>query len=92
MTVTISSLISTCPAPVSTSEGVSNSLIWFNLVHVFACKATDTVMPTRFRVADDSAMYADDTVLATTDYDTLNNRLMHIKFQLQAIKDYLDNQ
>ena len=88
--ITITQLINTCPAPVSTAEGVTNSLTWFDLVYVVCNEETDTNIPTRFRVGNDSAKYADETRLLTTEYEELNNKLMHIKCQLNAINNYLN--
>lgn len=88
--ITITQLINTCPAPVSTAEEVTNSLTWFDLVYVFCNEETDTTIPTRFRVGNDSAKYADETRLMTTEYNELNNKLMHIKCQLNAILNYLN--
>lgn len=87
--MTIQTLISTCPAPVSTAEGVSTAIEWLYLVYVFCIESTDANVPTRLTVADKASYYYTETVLMTTEYNTLNNRLMHIKFALDAIKTYL---
>ena len=88
--MTIQTLISTCPAPVSTAEGVTNALEWFYLVYVFCMESTDANVPTRLTVADKASFYYTETALATTEYNPLNNRLMHIKVALDAIKTYLN--
>ena len=87
--MTIQTLISTCPVPVSTAEGVSRALEWLYLVYVFCMESTDTSVPTRLTVADKASYYYTETVLMTTEYNALNNRLMHIKLALDAIKSYL---
>lgn len=83
--VTISTLISTCPAPISTAEGVTNALYWFDLVKAFALNSTDTNLPNRMPLIRDCNYYASEVVINTTEYNPINNNLMHIKSGLQAI-------
>lgn len=83
--MTISQIISTCPAPVSTSAGVTTALEWLAITEAFALAAESVDLPNRHTIINLSEIYFSDTKVATTEYDKLNNALMHIKTLYEAI-------
>lgn len=86
--MTISELITmynnTVNPPVSTTEGVSQAIRWFNIVEVFALENPEEVPNgnTLIFACEESARNAD---INSTDYDKLNNDLVHVHAMLYAI-------
>lgn len=70
--------------PVSTAEGVSNAIRWFNIVEVFALENPEEVPNgnTVIFACEESARNAN---IYETDYDKLNNDLVHVHAMLYAI-------
>ena len=83
--MTIQQVISTCPAPVSTAEGVSQAITWLNVARVFADVATDAEVPNRADISIRAQKYPDATAVASTDYTSLNNKLYHVKQMYQGV-------
>ena len=83
--VTPTSLINACPAPVSTAEGVTQGIYWFELTSAFCIVSSDSDVPNRLPMRNKCDAFSADTKVKTTDYDSLNNNLMHIKGMLQAV-------
>lgn len=81
----IQQVISTCPAPVSTAEGVSTAITWFNVARVFADVAKESDVPNKIDISARAQSYADNTDVGSTDYTRLNNRLYHIKQMYQGV-------
>lgn len=84
-TVTISSLISSCPAPVSTAEGASSALKWFNIVNVFTIEHDATEMPNKTSIIEMCERFIRELPYDTTDYVKLNQNLMWVKWALDGI-------
>lgn len=84
MAVTVSSLVSTCPAPVSDAAGVTNGLTWLALVHDFALSVDNRTLENRHTVINYSIIYFNAIKVKDTDFDLINNDLMHIKLLLTA--------
>ena len=70
--------------PVSTAEGVSQSIRWFNIVEVYALEHPEEVPNgnTVIFACEESARNAD---IHDTNYDKLNNDLVHVQAMLYAI-------
>lgn len=70
--------------PVSTTEGVSLAIRWFNVVEVFALEHPEEVPNgnTVIFACEESARNAD---IYSTNYDSLNNDLVHVHAMLLAI-------
>lgn len=84
MAVTVSTLVSSCPAPVSDAAGVTNALTWLALVHDFALSTDNRTLQNRHTVINYSIIYFNQIKIADTDYALINNELMHIKLLLTA--------
>lgn len=86
--MTISELITmynnTVNPPVSTAEGISQAIRWFNIVEVFALENPEEVPNgnTLIFACEESARNAD---INSTNYDKLNNDLVHVHAMLYAI-------
>lgn len=88
--MTLQALVNACPAPVSSAEGVSNAMKWFEIVSVFAIEhsndPTDTdYMPNAMYVRNLCEVNARNTILMSTDYNSINNNLMHVKVACDAV-------
>lgn len=70
--------------PVSTAEGVSQAIRWFNIVEVFALENPEEV-PNGNTVIFACEESARNTNIYSTDYDKLNNDLVHVHAMLYAI-------
>ena len=70
--------------PVSTAEGVSQAIRWFNIVEVFALENPDEVPNgnTVIFACEESARNAS---IHDTNYDRLNDDLVHVHAMLYAI-------
>lgn len=85
MAVTVTSLISTCPAPVANATGVQNGVTWLALAAAFA-NDNMTISQHDFQPIKSRAYtYFDLIKLSTNDYVDVNNKLMHVKDMLSAI-------
>lgn len=86
--MTISQLLAmynnTVNPPISTAEGVSQAIRWFNIVEVFALENPEEVPNgnTLIFACEESARNAD---INSTNYDKLNNDLIHVHAMLYAI-------
>lgn len=85
MAVTVASLISTCPAPVSNATGVQNGVTWLALTAAFANDQMTTAKHDFQPIKSRSYTYFDLIKLSTTDYTDVNNKLYHVKDMLSAI-------
>lgn len=85
MAVTVTTLISTCPAPVADATGVSNGLVWLALSAAFANDQMTTAQHDFQPIKSRAYTYFDLIKLSSTDYVDINNKLMHIKDMLSAI-------
>lgn len=70
--------------PVSTAEGVSQAIRWFNIVEVFALENPEEVPNgnTVIFACEEASRNAD---IHETNYDRLNNDLVHVHAMLYAI-------
>ena len=82
--MTIATIISTCPAPVSDAAGVTTALEWMAVCEAFALEADTKDLAARHTIINLSEIYFSNIQLATTDYATLNNYLMHLKTLYEA--------
>lgn len=71
-------------APVSTAEGVSNAINWFNTVEVFCLENPEDV-PNGNTIIFYCEECARNTKVADTDYTKVNNYLFHVYSMLYAI-------
>lgn len=85
MAVTVTSLISTCPAPVADAVGVSSGLVWLALSAAFANDQMTTAQHDFQPIKSRAYTYFDLIKLSTNDYTDVNNKLMHIRDMLSAI-------
>lgn len=85
MAVTVTTLISTCPAPVADATGVSNGLVWLALSAAYANDQMTTAQHDFQPIKSRAYTYFDLIKLSSTDYVDINNKLMHIKDMLSAI-------
>jgi len=85
MAVTVTTLISTCPAPVADATGVSNGLVWLALTAAYANDNMTTSQHDFQPIKSRAYTYFDLIKLSSTDYGDINNKLMHIKDMLSAI-------
>lgn len=85
MTTTISSLISTCPAPVSAASGVSDAVAWLALCAAFADDNMTINKHDLQPIKSRSYTYFDLIKLSTEDYVDVNNKLYHVKDMLTAV-------
>lgn len=85
MAVTVTTLISTCPAPVTDATGVSNGLVWLALSAAFANDQMTTAKHDFQPIKSRAYTYFDLIKLSTNDYVDVNNKLMHVKDMLSAI-------
>ena len=84
MAVTISSLISTCPAPISDATGVSNAIGWLALANDFALAQDNKNLYNRHSIINYSLIYMNNINIGDTNYADINDKLMHIKYFLTA--------
>lgn len=82
--MTLQELVNSCPAPVSTAEGVTNAMEWFEIVSVFSITTDNQSMPNRLYVRNLCEVAAKNTILASEDYSKINNDLMHVKVAVDA--------
>lgn len=86
--MTIASLLliynNTVHPPVSTAEGVSLAIEWFNVVEVFCLENKDTV-PNADTIIFACEEASRNTEVMDTDYAKVNNYLYHIRCMLYAI-------
>lgn len=70
--------------PVTNAEGVSQAIRWFNIVEVFALENPDEVPNgnTVIFACEEASRNAD---IYATNYDNLNNDLVHVHAMLYAI-------
>lgn len=82
----IATIISGCPAPVSTSSGVEDAIEWLALAAAFADenigKDTHNYLP----VKTDAYIYFNDIQITDIGYPVINNKLLHVKDMLIAIQ------
>lgn len=71
-------------APVSTAEGVSRAIEWFYIVEVYTLENPEEV-PNGNSVIFACEEYARNTQVKSTDYDTINNNLYHVRCMIDAI-------
>lgn len=90
-TLPISSLISTCPAPVSDASGVSSALIWNDLVLAWTTTQPIDDVPVRQQLLNDCNLYHPQIIINSTDYGTVNNALMHVRSLLQSCIELYPN-
>lgn len=89
MAVTVASLISTCPAPVSDASGITNAKTWLATCNVFALESTRQALCNKDAIANNSEIYLLDIPYANTTptaeqlYD-VNDKLYHIKDMLSG--------
>ena len=84
--MTITTLISTCPAPVSDAAGVSTALTWLATVEAFCMAQDNNSIPTRHTIINYCEIYFLETPSgAMTDYTSFNDKLLHIKLLLQGV-------
>lgn len=86
MAVTVNSLISTCPAPVADTTGVANGLTWLALCAAWANDNMTTYAHDTQPIKTRCYTYFDLIKLSTTDYQDVNNKLMHVKDMLTALQ------
>lgn len=87
---TLTALINACPRPVSTSEGVTQAITWFDTVVVFCEKSAIDEIPTKTDIAVRAQSFADGTQVGTTEYTVLNDKLMHIMCMLGGVQAVID--
>jgi len=81
--ISLSYLIAQCPAPVSSSSTVTDGLYWVDLVNAWA-RITAEELPIKQNIINYCNLYAPEIIIKSDDYDSINNKLMHIKSALQA--------
>ena len=81
--ISLSYLIAQCPAPVSTSGGVTDALSWIDLVNAWV-RVTAEELPLKQNIINYCNLYAPEIIIKSDDYDSINNKLMHIKTALTA--------
>ena len=95
MTTSVSAadLITSCPAPISATsqKTVTDGIYWFELVSAWCIVKTDADVPNKTGMKNKCDAFSADTKLNTSDYDSLNNNLMHIKGMLQALIELAGN-
>lgn len=82
----LSTLINNCPAPISTAEGVTQAITWLNTARVFCDVSTIEAVPNKTDIAVRAQSFADSIAIASTDYSSINNNLMHIKLMLGGVQ------
>lgn len=82
----ISTIITNCPAPVSTSSGVEDALEWLALAAAFADENIGKDAHNYLPVKTDAYIYFNDIKTTDTNYPDINNALYHIKDMLIAIQ------
>ena len=87
MAVTIASLVTTCPAPVSNATGVADGLVWLALSAAYANDNMTLNHHDLQPIKSRAYTYFDLIKLSSTDYVDINNKLMHIKDMLIAIQN-----
>lgn len=81
--ISLSYLIAQCPAPVATSGGVTDALSWIDLVNAWA-RVTAEELPLKQNIINYCNLYSPEIIIASDDYASVNNKLMHIKTALTA--------
>ena len=85
MAVTVATLISTCPAPVSDATGVTNGLVWLATAEAFCQTQTNTQVPNRHTIINAAENYFFETPdAAMSDYSDFNDKMLHIKHLLSG--------
>ena len=84
MAVTVASLISTCPAPVSDANGIASAKTWLATCNVFALESKRNELCNKDAIANNSEIYLlAITYAATTptadELYNVNDKLYHIK-------------
>ena len=81
--MTIATLISNCPAPVSDAAGVTTALTWLATVEAFCMDQPLNEVPNKHVIINAAEKYFFDTPNeALTNYSEFNNQLIHIKLLL----------
>lgn len=81
--MTIATLISNCPAPVSDGTGVTNGLTWLATAEAFCMASTLVTIPNKHVIINAAEKYFFDTPnSALNNYSEFNNQLTHIKLLL----------
>ena len=82
----ITTLISTCPAPVSDAAGVTTGLTWLATCEAFCLSQDNNKVPNRHTIINQSEIYFLNTKDgAMTDYSLFNDQLKHIKYLLNGV-------
>lgn len=86
MAVTIASLISTCPAPVSDASGVTSGLTWLATTEAFCLTQDDKKVPTKHTIINASeSLFFKTPNDALSSYGEFNDGLSHIKLLLSGV-------
>jgi len=89
MAVTVATLISNCPAPVSDSSGISSGMQWLAECNVFALESKREDLCNKDAIANNSEIYLMEiptpgTTPTTEELYNCNDKLLHIKMLLMG--------
>ena len=89
MAVTVATLISNCPAPVSDSSGISSGMQWLAECNVFALESDRKDLCNKDAIANNSEIYLMDiptpgTTPTADELYSCNDKLLHIKMMLMG--------
>lgn len=86
--ITLSALITACPAPVDSSGDITDALFWIDLVEVWAEEQNESDLPNRMKIINMCYLYTPEIYVGTnsSDYDGVNNLLMHVRSALTAVQ------
>lgn len=85
--IPLSTVITRCPAPVSTSAGITDALMWIDFVNVWV-RVTDEEIPNKQYIINLCDLYAPNVIVGneSSNYVDVNNMLMHVKSALTAVQ------
>lgn len=85
--ISLSTVITMCPAPVSTSSGNSDGLIWIDFVNVWV-RVTEEEIPNKQYIINLCDLYAPKFYINSnvSDFADANDMLMHVKSALLAVQ------
>lgn len=85
--IPLATVITRCPAPVDAPSEISDGLLWVDFVNVWV-RVTNVEIPNKQYIINLCDLYAPNFYVNSnnSNYDDVNNMLMHIKSALLAVQ------
>lgn len=85
--IPLTTVITRCPAPVDAPAEITDGLLWIDFVNVWV-RVTDEEIPNKQYIINLCDLYAPKFYInsSSSDYDDVNDMLMHVKSALMAVQ------